>query len=84
MPDSTTLCDYMVQRAARLVGGLSVRADRMRSNLAHGGDLYASEKVMLQLVRTGLSRQSAYELVQRHALACVAERSGERLSLIHI
>ncbi len=78
MPDSTTLCDYMVQRAARLVGGLSVRADRMRSNLAHGGDLYASEKVMLQLVRTGLSRQSAYELVQRHALACVAERSGER------
>ncbi len=74
MPDSTTLCDYMVQRAARLVSGLSVRTERMRQNLSESGDLYASEKVMLQLVRAGMSRQSAYELVQRHALACVADR----------
>lgn len=76
MPDATTLADYMVQRAAKLVGGLSVRVDRMAQNLASSGDLYASEKVMLALVRTGLSRQHAYELVQRHALACVAERGG--------
>lgn len=74
MPDSTTLCDYMVQRAARLVSGLSVRTERMRQNLSESGDLYASEKVMLQLVRAGMSRQSSYELVQRHALACVADR----------
>ncbi len=74
MPDSTTLCDYMVQRAARMVSGLSVRTERMRQNLSESGDLYASEKVMLQLVRAGMSRQSAYELVQRHALACVADR----------
>jgi adenylosuccinate lyase len=74
MPDSTTLCDYMVQRAARLVSGLSVRTERMRQNCPMSGDLYASEKVMLQLVRAGMSRQSAYELVQRHALACVADR----------
>ncbi|HNI61473.1 MAG TPA: adenylosuccinate lyase [Pseudomonadota bacterium] len=76
MPDSTTLCDYMVQRAAKLVFGLSVRTGQMDRNLAQSGDLYASEKVMLQLVRSGLSRQSAYELVQRHALACVAERGS--------
>jgi len=74
MPDSTTLADYMVQRAARLVGGLHVRTEQMRHNLSHSGDLYASEKVMLQLVRTGLSRHSAYELVQRHALAYIADR----------
>ncbi|MBL8633109.1 MAG: adenylosuccinate lyase [Myxococcales bacterium] len=76
MPDATTLADYMVQRAAKLVGGLSIRADRMSHNLLQSGDLFASEKVMLALVRTGLSRQSAYELVQRHALSCVADRGG--------
>jgi adenylosuccinate lyase len=80
MPDATTLADYMVQRAAKLVGGLSVRVDRMIQNLASSGDLYASEKVMLALVRTGLSRQNAYELVQRHALACVAERGTQSMS----
>lgn len=78
LPDATTLADYLVQRAARLVRGLVVRSDRMARNLAQGGGLYASEKVMLALVQTGLSRRAAYELVQRHALAQGQENS-ERL-----
>ena len=78
LPDATTLADYMVQRAARLVRGLVVRSDRMARNLAQGGGLYASEKVMLALVQTGLSRRAAYELVQTHALAQGQENS-ERL-----
>lgn len=75
-PDVTTLCDYMVQRAARLVRGLVVRADRMAENLQRIGQLHGSEKVMLALVQSGLARQAAYEVVQRHALACVQEPRG--------
>ncbi len=40
----------------------------MAKNLAQSGGLYASEKVMLALVQTGLSRRAAYERVQGHAL----------------
>lgn len=68
-PDITTLADYMIHRAGRLVASLVVKPGRLAQNLAQGGGLYASEKVMLKLVETGMARRAAYELVQRHALA---------------
>ncbi len=72
-PDLTTLADYMVQRAGRLVRGLVVKKSRMAQNLAHSGGLHASEKVMLKLVQSGLMRKESYELVQGHALAALAD-----------
>ncbi len=68
LPDATTLADYMVARTTKLVRGLGLRSDRMARNLAASGGLYASEKVMLALVQSGLSRRAAYERVQSHAL----------------
>jgi adenylosuccinate lyase len=75
-PDATGIADFMVRRAAGLVDGLVVYPERMRRNLDHTGGLYFSEGVMLALVRTGLARQAAYELVQKHALAVSAELGG--------
>jgi adenylosuccinate lyase len=72
-PDATGLADFMVRRAAGLVEGLVVFPERMKRNLEHTGGLYFSEGVMLALVRTGLPRQTAYEMVQKHALAASAE-----------
>ncbi|MBN2576566.1 MAG: adenylosuccinate lyase [Deltaproteobacteria bacterium] len=72
-PDATGIADFMVQRAAGLVEGLVVYPERMAKNLDHTGGLYFSEGVMLALVRTGMARQTAYEMVQKHALAAAAE-----------
>jgi adenylosuccinate lyase len=72
-PDATGIADFMVRRAAGLVEGLDVHPERMRHNLDLTGGLYFSEGVMLALVRTGLARQQAYEMVQKHALAASAE-----------
>ncbi len=41
----------------------------MLRNLEHTGGLFFSEAVLLALVRKGMARQAAYELVQKHALA---------------
>jgi adenylosuccinate lyase len=71
-PDATGIADFMVRRAATLIDGLVVKAERMRHNLEMTGGLYFSEGVMLALVRKGLARQKAYELVQKHALAASA------------
>ena len=71
-PDATGLADFMVRRAAGLVDGLVVNAARMRENLEQAKGLYFSEAVMLTLVRKGMARQAAYELVQRNALRAVA------------
>jgi adenylosuccinate lyase len=72
-PDATGIADFMVRRAAGLVEGLVVYPARMRSNLEHTNGLFFSEGVMLALVKTGLARQTAYEMVQKHALAVSAE-----------
>ncbi len=69
LPDVTTVVHFMLRRAARLVSGLVVDAERMRRNLEATGGLVFSERVLLALVRKGLARQRAYELVQRCALA---------------
>ena len=68
-PDATTLVDFMASRAADLVDGLVVHAEKMRQNLDLTHGLIFSEAVMLELVRKALPRQAAYELVQRNALA---------------
>jgi len=69
LPDATILSDFMLHRATRLVSGLVVHPDKMLRNLELSGGLFYSEAVLLALVRSGLPRQKAYEMVQRSALA---------------
>jgi len=76
LPDATILADFMAARATSLVDGLVVHPSRMRANLDRTGGLYFSEAVLLALVRTGLPRQGAYELVQRSALAAIHEAAA--------
>jgi adenylosuccinate lyase len=71
-PDATGVADFMVRRAASLVDGLVVNTERMRKNLELTGGLFFSEAVLLTLVRKGMARQAAYELVQRNALKASA------------
>lgn len=67
-PDATATLGFMLERAAGVVEGLVVYADRMRENLERTGGLFFSEAVMLALVERGLARQRAYEIVQRSAM----------------
>ena len=80
-PDATSLADFMLRRAATLVDGLVVHAARMQKNLELTGGLIFSEGVMLALVRTGLPRQTAYEIVQRSALRA-RDQGGDFKSLL--
>ena len=77
MPDATILADFMVQRATGLVRGLVVHPARMQANLDRTGGLYFSEAVLLALVKTGLPRQRAYEMVQRSALTAIGEAAED-------
>jgi adenylosuccinate lyase len=73
IPDSFLGLDYMLDRFAWLVDGLSVRPERMRRNLEAGHGLFFSGRVLLALVESGLPRAEAYRLVQRHALRAQEE-----------
>jgi len=69
-------------RATGLVDGLVVHKERMRRNLEQSGGLCFSEAVLLALVKKGLPRQKAYELVQPVALALHAAGSGSFRELL--
>jgi adenylosuccinate lyase len=68
-PDATTTLDFMLHRLADLCARLLVFPDRMRQHLDESRGLVFSGAVLLALARRGLSRQEAYRLVQRHAVA---------------
>ena len=68
LPYSFLALDYMLDRLAWLVEGLVVHPERMRANLDASHGLYFSQRVLLALVDSGLARDQAYRLVQRHAM----------------
>ena len=68
IPDAFLVLDYMLDRFAWLVEGLVVREERMRRNLEASHYLFFSQRVLLALVESGLSRDESYRLVQRNAM----------------
>jgi len=68
IPDAFLAVDYMLDRFTWLMEGLVVREERMRRNLEAGHFLFFSQRVLLALVESGLSRDDAYQLVQRNAM----------------
>jgi adenylosuccinate lyase len=69
LPDSSLAVDYILDLFTRIVEGMRVFPDKMLRNLELTKGIVFSERVLLALVESGLDRTSAYELVQRHALA---------------
>lgn len=63
-PDAFILCDYAVDRMAQIIAQIEVKVDRMKLNMnLSQGQLFSSH-VLLELVKTGLSREEAYSIVQ--------------------
>ncbi|MBM3549349.1 MAG: adenylosuccinate lyase [Alphaproteobacteria bacterium] len=68
-PDATVHLDFALNRLARVVDELVVYPERMKANLESLGGLVFSQRVMLELTQAGVSREAAYEIVQRNAMA---------------
>ena len=74
LPDSFIVLDHMLRRFTRIVKGLVVNADRMRQNLELSRGVVFSGTVLLELAQRGISREQAYEWVQRNALRSYDEK----------
>ena len=80
-PDSTIALDFALIRLTQIVQGLVVYPERMRANLDSLRGLIHSQRVLLALTAAGLSREAAYTLVQRNAMA-VWEKGGDFLEVL--
>ncbi|HJT66323.1 MAG TPA: adenylosuccinate lyase [Pyrinomonadaceae bacterium] len=68
LPDSSIALDYMLQKAIGLIDGLVVYPERMLENLGATHGLIFSGQLLLALTNKGVSRETAYEWVQRNAM----------------
>lgn len=68
IPDSCILVDYMLSRITSILKGLQAYPKRMTQNIERSLGLYNSQRVLLALVESGLSREDSYRLVQRNAM----------------
>lgn len=69
LPDASIALHYMLVKFAGLIDGLVVEEERMLANLETTNGLVFSQAVLLALVEDGLSRDDAYRIVQRNAMA---------------
>jgi len=82
-PDATVTLDFALNRLASVINRLVVYPENMARNLNQLGGLVHSQRVLLALTQNGVSREDAYRLVQRHAMA--VWRDGEDfLSLLKV
>ena len=68
LPDSCLALDYILGLFTQVMEGLRVYSDRMWENIESTRGLVFSQRVLLALIEQGLSREKAYELVQRNAM----------------
>jgi adenylosuccinate lyase len=68
LPDATTVASYGVRRLTRVLRDLVVWPERMQANLDALHGLVYSQRVLHALIDEGLSREAAYEVVQRASL----------------
>ena len=77
-PDATILMDFALHRLSNIVREMVVYPKTMAANLESSGGLVYSHAVLLALTQKGMARESAYKLVQTHAMA--AQKGGATFS----
>jgi adenylosuccinate lyase len=73
-PDACLVLDYMLAIFTGVMERLTVFPEHMRENLDRSYGLVFSQRVLLALIETGMSRQDAYVIVQRNAMKAWNER----------
>src|SRR5262245_37285995 len=74
LPDSLFVLDHMLRRFTSLVAGMIVYPERMRENLERSRGVVFSGTMLLELAQRGVSREEAYEWVQRNAMRAFHEQ----------
>ena len=68
IPEACILVDYMIETMIRILEGLEIDRERMRRNIYLTQGRVMAESVMIHLVKKGMGRQEAHELIRSIAL----------------
>src|SRR3989338_4554601 len=68
LPDSTIILNYMLYKFIPVIDGLLVYPKNMVASLGKTNGLIYSQRVLLELMKKGLTREAAYEIIQSCAM----------------
>lgn len=68
IPDSTILIDYMLNKFIYIIDNLMIYPEHMLKNINSTRGLVFSQRVLLRLIEKGLTRETAYQVVQCNAM----------------
>jgi adenylosuccinate lyase len=69
LPEAFLIADELLLRADRILAGLRIDGGAIRCNLETYGTFAATERVLMEAVRTGGDRQALHEVIREHSLA---------------
>ncbi|MDB4157561.1 isocitrate lyase/phosphoenolpyruvate mutase family protein [Candidatus Pelagibacter sp.] len=72
-PDANITLDFALTRLSNILDKMIVYPKKMIKNLNITKGLIFSQEVMLELTKSGLSREQSYKMVQNYAKKCFAE-----------
>ena len=75
LPDACLVLDYALYLFTNVIDGMSVFPQKMKKNMEITRGLLFSQRVLIALIDKGLSRQVAYKIVQRNAMATWADEN---------
>jgi len=78
VPDSCILLDYILAKTTDLISKLIVYPENMQANIDRSLGLIYSQRVLLALADSGLTREAAYAVVQRNAMKAWNEKKDFR------
>ena len=76
IPDSTILIDYMIRKFTEVIKHLEVNSQNMTKNIELTRGLIYSQRLLLELMKKGLPRMEAYDLVQAISLKVIKGKSN--------
>ncbi|MFT7538493.1 MAG: adenylosuccinate lyase [Lysobacterales bacterium] len=75
LPDSATVLNYMFSKITPIIEGLLIYPKNMITSLAKTKGLIYSQRVLLELMKKGLTREAAYDIIQKCAMQVWQETS---------
>lgn len=76
LPDATVTLDYMFGIMTSVIQNMEINTNQMQENIERSYFVFYSQQVLLELVKTGMTREDAYRLVQSIAMTAVQKRTS--------
>ena len=75
-PDTTIALDFALVRLNNVIKNLNIYPKKMIDNLSLTNGIFFSQRVLLELTANGYSREDAYKIVQKNAMASWKEKTS--------